>query len=134
MFSNTVNIIKNHKKGKSNIKLKEIPHKGLRYARKTAIDLSSGEIIITLDADLQNDPEDFSSLIEKIEMGYDIVNGWRKNRKLFQIVVNKISWLDNINILIARYFQQMLIAADNYFAVAGNYAFYEHIVVRIFTY
>ncbi len=40
-----------------------------------------GNIIITLDGDLQNDPGDFGLLIEKLERGYDIVSGWRKNRK-----------------------------------------------------
>jgi len=54
---------------------------GQTAALAAGFDYANGEIIITLDADLQNDPEDFSSLIEKIEMGYDIVNGWRKSRK-----------------------------------------------------
>jgi len=40
-----------------------------------------GEIIITMDADLQNDPEDIPKLLEKINEGYDIVSGWRKDRK-----------------------------------------------------
>lgn len=44
-------------------------------------DYSHGDIIITLDADLQNDPNDFAALIQKIEEGYDIVSGWRKKRK-----------------------------------------------------
>lgn len=54
---------------------------GQTAALAAGFDYANGEIIITLDADLQNDPEDFPSLTEKIEMGYDIVNGWRKNRK-----------------------------------------------------
>lgn len=54
---------------------------GQTAALAAGFDYAKGEIIITLDADLQNDPEDFSSLIEKIEQGYDIVNGWRKKRK-----------------------------------------------------
>ncbi len=40
-----------------------------------------GEIIITMDADLQNDPEDIPKLLEKVNEGYDIVSGWRKDRK-----------------------------------------------------
>jgi len=40
-----------------------------------------GDIIITLDGDLQNDPGDFNLLIKKLEEGYDIVSGWRKKRK-----------------------------------------------------
>jgi len=42
---------------------------------------SKGNIIITMDGDLQNDPKDIPRLIKKIEEGYDIVAGWRINRK-----------------------------------------------------
>ncbi|MCS7277589.1 MAG: glycosyltransferase family 2 protein [Aquificaceae bacterium] len=42
---------------------------------------ASGEVIISMDADLQNDPEDIPRLLEKIQEGYDIVSGWRKDRK-----------------------------------------------------
>lgn len=54
---------------------------GQTAALSAGFDHARGEIIITLDADLQNDPEDFSLLINKIEEGYDIVSGWRINRK-----------------------------------------------------
>lgn len=40
-----------------------------------------GEIIITMDGDLQNDPADISKLLEKIDEGYDVVSGWRHKRK-----------------------------------------------------
>jgi len=46
---------------------------GFEYAR--------GDIIVTMDGDLQNDPSDIPKLLEKINEGYDIVSGWRKNRK-----------------------------------------------------
>ncbi len=46
---------------------------GLAHAR--------GEIIVTLDGDLQNDPADIPRLIAKLREGYDLVNGWRLNRK-----------------------------------------------------
>jgi len=42
---------------------------------------AQGKIIVTLDADLQNQPEDIPSLITKIEEGYDVVSGWRQKRK-----------------------------------------------------
>ena len=42
---------------------------------------AKGKFIISMDGDLQNDPEDISRLLEKIEEGYDIVCGWRKDRK-----------------------------------------------------
>ena len=40
-----------------------------------------GEVIVTMDADLQNDPMDIPLLMAKIDEGYDIVSGWRKNRQ-----------------------------------------------------
>jgi glycosyltransferase involved in cell wall biosynthesis len=42
---------------------------------------AKGSIIITLDADLQNDPDDIPRLLEKINEGYDVVSGWRADRK-----------------------------------------------------
>src|SRR3989344_6488332 len=41
---------------------------------------AQGEIIITMDADLQNDPADIPELVAKIREGYDVVSGWRKDR------------------------------------------------------
>lgn len=54
---------------------------GQTAALSAGFDYAQGEIIITLDADLQNDPQDFAILIAKIEQGYDIVSGWRQKRK-----------------------------------------------------
>ncbi len=42
---------------------------------------AKGGIIITIDADLQNDPSDIPVLIKKMDEGWDVVSGWRKNRK-----------------------------------------------------
>ena len=42
---------------------------------------ASGDVIISLDSDLQNDPSDFRTLLNKLEQGYDVVSGWRKSRK-----------------------------------------------------
>lgn len=44
-------------------------------------DAARGETVITIDADLQNDPRDIPKLLSKMEEGYDIVSGWRMNRK-----------------------------------------------------
>ncbi len=56
-----------------------------------------GQIIVSLDADLQNDPEDIPRAIEKLAEGYDLVSGWRKNRqdaKLTRLLPSKIAnWL-----------------------------------------
>lgn len=42
---------------------------------------SSGAVVVTMDADLQNDPHDIPRMIAKLEEGYDFVSGWRKDRK-----------------------------------------------------
>jgi glycosyltransferase involved in cell wall biosynthesis len=44
-------------------------------------DNASGEIIVTMDGDLQNDPKDIPKLLAKLDEGYDCVSGWRKKRK-----------------------------------------------------
>jgi glycosyltransferase involved in cell wall biosynthesis len=54
---------------------------GQTAALSAGFDYATGEIIISLDADLQNDPNDLPLLVQKIEEGYDIVSGWRRNRK-----------------------------------------------------
>jgi glycosyltransferase involved in cell wall biosynthesis len=54
---------------------------GQTPAMSAGFDYANGEIIITLDADLQNDPQDIPLLIEKMNEGYDIVSGWRINRQ-----------------------------------------------------
>jgi glycosyltransferase involved in cell wall biosynthesis len=59
------------------------------------IDHASGEIIVMIDADLQNDPEDIPRLIEKLNEGYDVVSGWRKDRKDMAIRRNLVSRVAN---------------------------------------
>jgi glycosyltransferase involved in cell wall biosynthesis len=54
---------------------------GQTAAIAAGIDHSQGEIIVTLDADMQNDPADIPMLLEKLDEGYDVVSGWRKARK-----------------------------------------------------
>ena len=54
---------------------------GQTAALAAGFDRARGEIIISLDADLQNDPSDIPLLVQKVEEGYDIVSGWRKSRK-----------------------------------------------------
>ncbi len=54
---------------------------GQTSAISAGFDFTSGKVIITLDADLQNDPSDIPLLLEKLNEGYDIVSGWRVNRK-----------------------------------------------------
>ena len=53
---------------------------GQTAAIAAGIDNASGDVIVLLDADLQNDPADIPLMIEKINEGYDVVSGWRYNR------------------------------------------------------
>ena len=54
---------------------------GQTAAIAAGIDNSSGEIIVLIDADLQNDPADIPLMVSKLQEGYDLVSGWRHNRK-----------------------------------------------------
>jgi len=54
---------------------------GQTAAMVAGMEYSTGKIIVTMDGDLQNEPSDIPALLDKIEQGYDIVSGWRKNRK-----------------------------------------------------
>ena len=79
---------------------------GQSAAMLAAIDCSTGDVVVPLDADLQNDPNDIPKLLNLIEEGYDLVSGWRKNRqdraldrKLPSMIANKlISFVSRIKL------------------------------------
>ncbi len=54
---------------------------GQTAAMAAGLDLARGEYIVTLDADLQNDPADIPTMLDKAREGYDVVSGWRKDRQ-----------------------------------------------------
>ncbi len=54
---------------------------GQTAAMAAGIDAAKGKVLIPMDADLQNDPADIIRLLDKLDEGYDVVSGWRKNRK-----------------------------------------------------
>ena len=54
---------------------------GQLYAFLAGFEVAQGEIIITMDGDLQNDPDDIPKFLAKMSEGFDFVNGWRYNRK-----------------------------------------------------
>lgn len=54
---------------------------GKSAALSAGFGLAKGEFIATIDADLQNEPEDIPRLIEKLNEGYDVVSGWKKDRR-----------------------------------------------------
>ncbi|HEV2099376.1 MAG TPA: glycosyltransferase family 2 protein [Stellaceae bacterium] len=68
---------------------------GQTAAIMAGIDHSIGEVIITIDADLQNDPEDIPLLLAKLDEGYDVVSGWRKDRRDAPIRRNLLSRVAN---------------------------------------
>jgi glycosyltransferase involved in cell wall biosynthesis len=53
---------------------------GQTAALSAGFDEAQGEVVISMDGDLQHDPEDIPALLEKIDEGYDIASGWRKHR------------------------------------------------------
>lgn len=70
---------------------------GQTAAMVAGLDHARGEVIIPLDADLQNDPHSIPALLAKLDEGYDVVSGWRRdrqdafiNRKLPSMIANKI--------------------------------------------
>lgn len=68
---------------------------GQTAAIAAGLDYSKGEIIILLDADMQNDPADIPMMLAKLDEGYDLVSGWRKDRKDNAVTRNFPSMLAN---------------------------------------
>ena len=86
----------------NHVKVIEFCHNfGQTAAMSAGIQYATGDIIVTMDGDLQNDPTDIPMMLDKIDEGYDLVHGWRKNRqdtfidrKLPSMIANKlISWV-----------------------------------------
>ena len=79
---------------------------GQTAAIAAGVEHAQGEIIITMDGDGQNDPRDIPRLLERLEQGYDVASGWRKNRKdpflnkkFPSTVANRlISWLTRVRL------------------------------------
>ncbi|OAF01251.1 glycosyl transferase [Bradyrhizobium centrolobii] len=68
---------------------------GQTAALMAGIDHASNEIVVMIDADLQNDPADIPRLLAKLDEGYDVVSGWRKERKDSELKRNWISRVAN---------------------------------------
>src|SRR6476659_7582087 len=77
---------------------------GQTAAMAAGIDAASGKVLIPMDAALQHDPADITRLLEKLDEGYDVVSGWRKNRKdkmitrkIPSMIANRvISWIGGV--------------------------------------
>ncbi len=68
---------------------------GQASALQAGFDRARGDIIVTLDGDLQNDPRDIPRLLERIEAGADVVSGWRVNRQDATVLRKIPSWFAN---------------------------------------
>jgi len=81
-FDNTYQILTELYEEDENIQLIKLKKNfGQTAALQAGFDVAQGEVIISMDGDLQHDPEDIPKLLSKLEEGYDIVSGWRKERK-----------------------------------------------------
>ena len=77
---------------------------GQTAAMAAGIDAARGKVLIPMDADLQNDPADIERLLDTLDEGYDVVSGWRKNRKdkmvtrkIPSMIANRlISWIGGV--------------------------------------
>ncbi|MDD5439678.1 MAG: glycosyltransferase family 2 protein [Candidatus Omnitrophica bacterium] len=75
-------VLKELKKSNAPMKIIKLRRNfGQTQAIVAGFDNAEGDIIVTMDADLQNDPDDIPALIAKLGEGYDIVSGWRDKRK-----------------------------------------------------
>lgn len=68
---------------------------GQTAALDAGLKAATGDYIVTMDGDLQNDPRDIPRLLNKLNEGYDVVSGWRHNRKdtFFKLFFSRVSYL-----------------------------------------
>jgi glycosyltransferase involved in cell wall biosynthesis len=105
---------------KSPEELEKLAHKDPKYVKvillrrnfgqttaiAAGIDHASGDIVVMMDADLQNDPVDIPSMVNKIDEGYDVVSGWRYERKdkfILRVLPSRvanglISWITGVHL------------------------------------
>ncbi len=101
---NTFDVLKSLNQNDPRIRaLRFRSNQGKAQALAAGFEEVRGDIVITMDADLQDDPNEISHLVEKMNEGYDLVSGWKKERhdplskKLFSKVFNYVvSWSSGI--------------------------------------
>jgi len=84
-----------YKKDENVVLLKLRRNFGQTPALQAGFDHARGEIIISMDGDLQHDPAEIPQFLAKMDEGYDIVSGWRKDRKDNALVRKFPSWVAN---------------------------------------
>lgn len=95
---NTIEYLLDAAKGDQRIKVLEFRRNfGQTAAMAAGLQEASGDYVVTMDGDLQNDPSEIPNMVTKIEEGYDLVAGWRKDRqdkfisrKLPSMIANKL--------------------------------------------
>jgi glycosyltransferase involved in cell wall biosynthesis len=68
---------------------------GQTAALSAALDLARGDVLVPIDGDLQNDPADIPRLLERLDQDFDVVSGWRQNRKDALLTRKVPSWIAN---------------------------------------
>lgn len=97
----TLNILKSINEKDKNVKIVRLKRNfGQTAALSAGFDLAKGNVVVTLDGDLQNDPKDIPKLIDKLNEEYDVVSGWRFERK--------DSWSKKILSSVANYLRKKL--------------------------
>ncbi|MBI3724890.1 glycosyltransferase [bacterium] len=89
----TLELLKQAAFSRPNVRVIELArNSGQHSAIFAALAASRGEVVVTLDADLQNPPEEIPKLLAKIDEGYDVVGGWRAKREdsLFRKIPSRI--------------------------------------------
>ena len=78
---------------------------GQTAALMAGFDVARGEVVVPMDGDLQNEPEDIPGLVAKLEEGFDVVSGWRRDRhdgfrrRLASRVANRlVSWISGVHL------------------------------------
>ena len=93
---NTLKILQEFEGKNKNVKILSFrQHRGKAEALTSGFQAAKGDLIVTLDADLQDRPEEIENLVIKQKEGFDLVTGWRKDRKDSKIFINLPSKLFN---------------------------------------
>jgi glycosyltransferase involved in cell wall biosynthesis len=100
-WDNTFFLLRGLHQGDPHVKVVKLRRNfGQTPAMSAGFDMARGDVVITMDGDLQNDPSDIPHLLKKMAQGYDVVSGWRAHRKdsfLTRILPSKMAnWLIGI--------------------------------------
>lgn len=93
----SVHVLREHAKVRRHLKVIDFRvNAGQTAALRAGIDHATGTILVPIDSDLENDPADIPRLLDKLEEGYDVVSGWRKDRWQGNVLTRKMpSYLAN---------------------------------------